>query len=51
MEQTAVAEEASLYKLTRTPQRFLISTSTRIAQPATEPLEQEIFETALTAKT
>jgi hypothetical protein len=51
MEQTAVAEEASLYWLTRTPQRFLISTSTRIAQPATVQLEQEIFETALTAKT
>jgi hypothetical protein len=51
MEQTAVAEEASLYWLTRTQQRFLISTSTRIAQPATVQLEQEIFETALTVKT
>jgi hypothetical protein len=49
--QTAAAGEASLYWQTRTPQRFWIFTSTRIAQPATVQLEREILETELTAKT
>jgi hypothetical protein len=48
---TVEAAEALLYSLTQTPPHFWITTFTHTVPQAMVPLELEILETELTAKT